>query len=346
MPDGTGIELFTLANGAGAAVTIATYGGIVQRLLAPDRVGNPADVVLGFATLEEYLAGNDGAFFGTLVGRYANRIADGTFALDGVVHRLERNEGRHSLHGGPAGFGTRVWEVDGVVATRDEAAVRLRYQSPDGEMGYPGALSVAATYRLRAGCTLRLDLRATTDRETVVNLTSHTYWNLAGEGAGTIDGHELAVHADRYVAVDGELIPTGELPPVAGTPLDLREPAGLGSRLRGAAGPLAAAGGLDFTYVLRRSVPGSLVRAADVHEPASGRALAVFTTEPGLHVYSGRDLEGAGLGKSGLPHRARGGLSLEAQHFPDSPNHPEFPSTVLLPGETFASTTVWSLSTR
>jgi aldose 1-epimerase len=345
MPDGTEIELYTLANAAGTAVTIATYGGIVQRLLAPDRDGSPADVVLGFATLEEYLAGND-AYFGTLVGRYANRIANGSFALDGAAYRLERNEGRHALHGGPVGFGARVWEVDEVVATRDEAAVRLRYESPDGEMGHPGALTVAATYRLRAGCTLRLDLRATTDRATVVNLTNHTYWNLAGEGAGTIDDHELAVHADRYVAVDRELVPTGELAPVAGTPLDLRGPVRLGSRPSGTPGPLEAAGGFDFTYVLGRSVPGSLVRAADLHDPASGRALTVFTTEPGLHLYTGRDLDGAGRGKTGIPHRARGGLSLEAQHFPDSPNHPEFPSTVLRPGETFASSTVWSLSVR
>jgi aldose 1-epimerase len=345
MPDGTEVDLFTLRNAAGMTVAVTTYGAIVQRLLVPDRDGAPADVVLGFATLAEYVEGNR-AFFGALVGRYANRIAGGSFTLDGEAYSLPRNEGRHSLHGGPAGFATRLWTADEAGATPREAAVRLRYESPDGEMGYPGALSVSVTYRLRADCTLRLDLRATADRPTVVNLTNHTYWNLAGEGAGTIDDHVLAVHADRYVAVDRELIPTGGLPAVAATPLDLRRPVRLGERLAGSPSPLDLAGGLDFTYVLRRSVPGSLARAVDLHHPGSGRSLTVYTTEPGMHVYSGRDLDGAGACNAGRPHRARGGLSLEAQHFPDSPNQPGFPSTVLRPGETFASTTVWSLSAR
>jgi aldose 1-epimerase len=333
-PDGAAVDLFTLRSPAGVTVAVATYGAIVQRLLAPDRDGDPVDVVLGFATLDEYVAGNEPRF-GAVVGRYANRIAHASFTLGGTTYSLSRNEGENSLHGGVEGFATRVWEAVEATADGREAAVALRYVSPDGEMGFPGTLTTTARYALRADGSIRLDLRATTDRATVVNLTNHTYWNLAGESSGSTEGHLLEVRAERYLAADAALIPTGEILPVAGTLLDFREPA-----------PLEAAGDLDVGYVVDRSAPGSLALAAELHEPSSGRTLTVLTTEPQMHVYSGAGLDDTGLGKSGRPHRAGDGVALEAQHYPDSPNHPEFPSTVLLPGETFASTTVWRLSAR
>jgi len=332
--DGMPVELFTLADTAGMSVSIATYGATVQRVVFPDREGRPANVVLGYPALEGYLAGNPD-FLGGIVGRYANRIGGGSFALGGRRYTLQTNDGRHSLHGGPVGFDKRVWRIVDLTEGA-EPSVTLAYLSPDGEMGYPGTLSVLATYHLGGGNALRLDLEATTDRETVVNLASHVYWNLAGEDSGTIESHLLSVPASRYVAVDSELIPTGELVSVAATPLDLREPRVLGEQLRRPSPVLAAAGGLDVTFVLDAPPAGSPALAAALVDPGSGRRLTVLTTEPGLHVYSGQRLA--------EPHRAFAGLALETQHFPDSPNRPEFPSTVLRPGETYSSTTIWQLS--
>ena len=318
LPDGTEIELVVLRNRAGMEVAVSSLGATVQSLVVDD-----VDVVLGYAVLDGYLAGNP-AYFGGIVGRYANRIRDAAFFLDGRRYVLDPNEWPHSLHGGSAGLDRRPWQVVDVSA----GAVVLSCLSPDGEMGYPGALSVVATYSLADG-ELRLDLEAATDADTVVNLASHIYWNLAGEG--TVDAHLLRVPAVRHVAVDAELIPTGDLASVEGTALDFRRPSPVGANTRG----------FDVTFVLDE--PGSPALAAELLEPRSGRRLTLLTSEPGLHVYSGERLPLAGPGKSGRPYPPRGGLALEAQHFPDSPNHPEFPSTVLRPGETFRSTTVWRL---
>jgi aldose 1-epimerase len=317
LPDGTEIELVVLGNG-GLELSVASFGATVQSLVV-----DGVDVVLGYASLDEYVAGNP-AYFGGIVGRYANRIRDAAFFLEGRRYVLEPNEWPHSLHGGSAGLDRRAWQVLDV----SEGAVVLACLSPDGEMGFPGALSVVATYSL-ADRELRLDLEATTDADTVVNLASHIYWNLAG--SGTVDGHLLRVPAGRYVAVDVQLIPTGELLSVAGTRLDLRRPSPIGDNVDG----------FDVTYVLDE--PGSTAPAAELVEPTSGRRLTVLTTEPGLHVFSAEGLPRVGPGKSGRPYPPRGGLALEAQHFPDSPNRPEFPSTVLRPGQTFRSTTVWQL---
>jgi aldose 1-epimerase len=334
-PDGTEVELFVLGN-ARTELAVATYGGIVQRLLVPDRDGVPGDVVLGFSTLEEYVDAGS-LYLGAIIGRYANRIAGGSFELDGATYSLPRNEGENSLHGGTQGFDRRVWRPVDVGVDSGDATLSLAYTSADGEMGYPGTLEVAASYRLAADGSLRLDFHATTDGPTVINLTGHSYWNLAGEGSGTVDGQCLTLHAERYVGVDRELLPTGELPVVAGTPLDFRTPRPVGE----------SADGYDFTFVLDREAvaAGELVRAADLYDPLSGRSLSIATTEPGIHFYSGRQLDGSTSGKAGRAYQARAGLALETQHFGDSPNHPGFPSTVLRPGEVFSSSTVWSFGT-
>jgi aldose 1-epimerase len=320
MPDGAEVELFTLRN-AGLELAVASYGGTVQRLLVPDRTGIPGDVVLGFPTLEQYLgAGN--LYMGSIVGRYASRIAGGTFALDGETWTLPRNEGGNSLHGGTRGLDKRVWAPVEAGVVDGLPTLSLVYVSPDGEMGYPGTLEVVATYRLEDDRSVRLDLRATTDRATVVNLTSHPYWNLAGEGFGSVDGHLVTLHAGGYVAVDDELIPTGEILPVDET-----------------ARSVAELGDCDLTFVLDGAA------AADLHDPVSGRSLSISTTEPGIHFYSGHKLDGSHTGKSGRPYAARAGLALETQHFPDSPNRPEFPSTVLRPREELRSSTIWRFET-
>jgi aldose 1-epimerase len=328
MPDGTGVELFTLRN-EGVEMAVATYGGIVQRLLVPDRAGLPGDVVLGFSTLEQYLEAGS-LYLGAIVGRYASRIAGGTFALDGETWTLPRNEGRNSLHGGTRGLDKRVWAPVEAGVVDGAPTLSLVYASPDGEMGYPGTLEVVATYRLKDDRTVRLDFRAGADHATVVNLTSHSYWNLAGEGSGSVDGHQLAVHADRYVAVDDELIPTGEIPPVEGTSLDFRAPRRVGETAD-----------CDLTFVCGGA---ALAPAADLHDSVSGRTLSIATTEPGIHVYSGHKLDGTHIGKAGAPYGPRAGLALEAQHFPDSPNRPVFPSTVLRPGDELSSSTEWAFS--
>jgi aldose 1-epimerase len=329
MPDGTEVELYTLRND-GLELAVITYGGTVQRLLVPNREGVPGDVVLGLSTLEQYL--DAGALYlGSVVGRYASRIAGGVLILDGETLTLPANEGRNSLHGGTRGLDKRVWTTVEAGIVGGAPTLSLAYLSPDGEMGYPGTVEVVATYRLEDDCSVRLDFHATTDRATVLNLTSHPYWNLAGEGSGSVDGHVLALHADRYVAVDEELIPTGELPPVEGTTLDFRAPRRVGGTED-----------CDVTFVLDGA---ALAPAADLHDPAGGRSLSISTSEPGIHFYSGHKLDGTHTGKAGRRYGARAGLALEAQHFPDSPNHPGFPSTLLRPGEELSSSTVWTFGT-
>nr|WP_221375130.1 aldose epimerase family protein [Actinoplanes polyasparticus] len=328
------VDRYVLANGEGMRVGILTYGGIVQSVEVPDRAGATANVVLGFDRLQRYVD-NPGPYFGALVGRYGNRIARGRFTLDGTTYELPINNGPNSLHGGATGFDKRIWS-----ATRTEDAVELRLISPDGDQGYPGALTVTVRYTLTAGNALRIDYEATTDAPTVVNLTNHSYFNLGGEGSGDIYGHRVRLHAGHFTPVDADLIPTGELRPVAGTPMDFREPVAVGERIRTGDEQLSHAGGYDHNWVLDRS-DSALTAAAEVSDPVSGRTLTVSTTEPGLQFYSGNFLDGTMIGTSGRLYRQGDGLALETQHFPDSPNQPAFPSTVLRPGGTYRSTTVW-----
>jgi len=334
---GPAVQRWTLANDRGMTVAVLTYGGIVQRLEVPGGDGAPANVVLGLPGLDDYVAGNR-PYLGALIGRYANRIAAGAFALDGRTWRLPVNNPPNSLHGGTEGFDRRVWRATG---TGD--GVELAYTSPDGEMGYPGTLEARVRYTLTPDNGLRIDYQATTDAATVVNLTNHSYFNLAGEAAGTIAGHLLQVHADRFTPTDATNIPTGELAPVAGTPFDFTSPHPIGERIDADDEQLRFGLGYDHNYVLDRpaGAGGSLVPAARVEDPGSGRVLEVATTEPGLQVYSGNQLDGTLTGSGGVAYGPRAGLCLETQHFPDSPNQPGFPSTVLRPGQTYRSTTVY-----
>ncbi|GAA4615215.1 galactose mutarotase [Actinoallomurus liliacearum] len=339
LSDGTKVWRYTLSSSA-ISVKIITYGGIVQRLDAPDRHGHRANVVLGFPKLDDYVAKNNpGPYFGALIGRYGNRIAKGTFTLDGTTYHLPLNNNGNSLHGGPKGFDTKAWTAT-PVKTKDAVGVRLDYTSPDGDMNYPGTLKASVTYTLSGG-SLRLDYRATTDKATIVNLTNHSYFNLAGEGSGGIYDHRLRLNADRYTPVDSTLIPTGQLAPVAGTPMDFTKATPIGARIRDGFQQLAYGQGYDHNWVLN----GSGFRlAAEVGEPTSGRVLKIYTDQPGIQFYSGNFLDGTLYGTSGRQYRQGDGFALETQHFPDSPNHPDFPSTVLRPGQTYRTSTVWSLS--
>jgi len=336
-PAGETVELCTLSEHDGLEISLMTYGAAVQQLLAPNHDGQRPNVVLGFATLAEYLA-YDGHYFGATVGRHANRIASGHFTLDGRVHELLRNDGDNSLHGGPRGFDKRVWKV----IAADEAHVTMRITSPDGEMGYPGTLAVWVIYSL-AGDTLKIDYTATTDAPTIVNLTNHTCWNLAGEGSGSVDEHVLMVNASAYTPIGAGLIPTGEIAPVAETPLDFRTPTPIGKRRRESHPQLQLAGGYDHNLVLNRRDSESLMLAARVKEPHSGRTLEVHTTEPGIQLYTGNLLDGTLIGTSGYPYRQGDCIALETQHFPDAPNNQDFPSTVLRPGTIYRSTSVFRI---
>jgi aldose 1-epimerase len=320
-------------------VAILTYGGIVQSLEVPDRDGRSGNVVLGFDRLQGY-ADNPGPYFGALIGRYGNRIAKGSFTLDGVTHRVPVNNGENSLHGGTTGFDKRLWSAT-PFSTEGDAGLELQLVSPDGDQGFPGTLSVTVRYTATAGNALRIDYEATTDAPTLVNLTNHSYFNLAGEGSGDVYHHRLQINAGHFTAVGAGLIPTGELAAVSGTPLDFRQPVAVGDRIRNGDTQLGYAGGYDHNWVLERPA-GGLAEAAHVSEPTTGRTLSVSTTEPGLQFYSGNFLDGTVTGTSGRLYRQGDGLALETQHFPDSPNHPSFPSTVLRPGETYRSATVFA----
>lgn len=333
--DGTPVERFTLTNGRITA-RIMTYGAIVTDLIVPDRDGKPGDVVLGFPTLDGYLKGHP--FFGAIAGRYANRIAKGKFTLDGKDYTLARNNGPNTLHGGNKGFDKYVWKVE----KSSDTSLTLSHVSPDGDEGYPGKLSVTVTYTVTKDDALRIDYKATTDKPTVVNLTNHSYFNLAGQGSGTIDDQEMQIEADSYTPVDETLIPTGKIAPVRGTPLDFTKPTRLGARYAELKGePI----GYDHNFVLRGH--GELTAlAARAYDPKSGRVMEVYTTQPGVQLYTGNFLDGKLTGKDGAVYKQHTGFCLETQHFPDSPNQPDFPSTVLRPGETFASTTIYKFSTR
>jgi aldose 1-epimerase len=340
LDDGTKVWRYTLTNSNGARVRVLTYGGILQEISIPDRRGRLANVALGFDNLADYVTKNP--YFGTITGRYANRIAKGQFTLDGKTYQLPINNTPNSLHGGTVGFDKHVW-APRPFQTANSAGVVLSFTSPDGDQGYPGTLTSTVTYTLTNGNDLRIRHQASTDKPTVVNLTNHTYWNLAGEGSGDIYDHNLRINASRYTPVDTTLIPTGELAPVAGTPFDFRRSTRIGDRIRDNHPQLVIGRGYDHNWVLDRR-EGGLSVAAQASDPSSGRTLTVRTTEPGMQVYTGNFLDGSLIGTSGRMYRQGDGFALETQHFPDSPNKPQFPSTVLRPGQTYDSTTVFGFS--
>jgi aldose 1-epimerase len=335
--DGRAVEIYTLTNAHGAEMRVITYGGIITSLKVPDRAGHFDDIVLGFDALDGYL--KDPPYFGAIVGRYGNRIARGQFTLDGKTYKLATNNGPNHLHGGVKGFDKVGWNaVPG--DTADGVSVTLTRTSPDGEEGYPGNLQASVRYTLTDKNELAIDYRATTDKATPVNLTQHSYFNLAAD-SGDILGHELTIHASRYTPVDDTLIPTGELAPVQGTPFDFQQATAIGARIGADNVQLKNGRGYDHNWVLNRTGAG-LQPAARLVDPKSGRTLEVTTTEPGLQFYSGNFLDGSITGKGGRVYRHRSGLCLETQHYPDSPNHPSFPSAILQPGQTYSSKTVFT----
>jgi aldose 1-epimerase len=341
--DGVPIERFTLANASGLAVSILTWGGIIQSLWVPDRRGVLANVTLGFATLDDYLEHNHGPYFGAVVGRFANRIARGRFGLDGETYHVPVNNGSNALHGGIEGFDRRVWQAT-LETSADVPGLVLGRQSLDGEEGYPGTLDVSVTYRLTPDNNLSIEYRATTDAPTVINLSNHAYFNLAGEGQGDILRHAIQIGASAYTPIDERLIPTGEIAPVAGTPFDFTEGRIIGERIDQPGNEqLALAGGYDHNFVLDE--PGGNSCNVRVIEPASGRVLDVQTDQPGIQFYTGNFLDGSFSGIGGKVYGFRSGFCLETQHFPDSPNQPAFPSTVLRPGEEFRTLTTFRFST-
>lgn len=346
LPDGTPTQLFVLQNASGFRAEITDYGGAVVRLFAPDRTGRLADVVLGCPDAAAYAT--HGSFFGCLVGRVGNRIAHGRFTLDGRTYDLARNNTPNGvpchLHGGVRGFDRYVWAAEPFVSAAGPA-LRLRHRSPAGDEGYPGNLDVTVVYTVTADSALQIDYTAVADAPTPVNLTNHSFFNLAGEGRGTILDHEAVFRASRYTPVDAGLIPTGELAPVAGTPFDFQTPQRIGARLDAPHEQLRLAGGYDHNFVIDRG-PAPLAPAASVYEPSSGRTLDVLTTEPGFQFYTGNFLAGTIAGKTGSAYPWRSGFCLETQHFPDSPNQPAFPSVILRPGRTLTSTTVYRFGTR
>ena len=336
--DGKSVYLYTLTNRNGLEARIANYGGIVVSLTAPDRQGNFTDIVLGYDSLASYLKATP--YFGAIVGRYGNRIGGAKFSLNDTAYRLAANDGANHLHGGMKGFDKVVWDADSG-STSGDSSLTLRYTSKDGEEGYPGALSVTVVYALTDSNQLRIDYAATTDKPTVLNLTHHSYFNLAGAGKGDILDHELTINAEQFTPIDAGLIPTGELRAVQGTPMDFRTPTAIGTRINNDDEQLRFGKGYDHNWVLSRYGDG-LVLAARLAEKNTGRVVEVWTTEPGIQFYSGNFLNGTNIGKGGLPYPYRGGLCLETQHFPDSPNKRGFPPTVLNPGETYRSRTVYA----
>ncbi|THH36323.1 aldose epimerase family protein [Neolewinella litorea] len=338
---GETVDKYILRNAAGMEVEVITYGGIITSLTAPDSTGNFENVVLGYDSLSQYEASNP--YFGALIGRYGNRIAGGRFSLNDQTYTLETNDGPNHLHGGVTGFDKVVWTAT-EVPSDTEPALRLTYLSPDGEGGYPGNLNTTVTYTLHDDNRLEIAYSATTDQPTVVNLTQHTYFNLSGDPSGDILDHVLMIDADQYLPVDGTLIPTGEVQAVEGTPFDFTEPKPIGRNIGDDNEQLLRGKGFDHCWVLNE--PGGSAPVATVHHPASGRFMEVFTDEPGIQFYSGNFLDGTLPAPGGGTYGHRSGLCLETQHFPDSPNQPSFPSVVLEPGDTYATTTTYSFSTK
>jgi aldose 1-epimerase len=334
LADGTAVESFTLRNAHGIEVRAITYGAIIVSLRVPDRAGQLGDVVLGNDDLAGYV--DKPAYFGAVVGRYGNRIAKGQFTLDGKTYKLATNNGPNHLHGGVRGFDKVVWKADPPAA--GATSVTFRYTSPDGEEGYPGTLNARVTYTLSDKDELTFEYSATTDKATPINLTQHSYFNLGAPGSDIL-GHELTLEADRYTPVDATLIPTGQLAPVSGTPFDFRKPTAIGARIGQDDEQLKRGGGYDHNFVLSGAGEG-LRRAARLADPGTGRTMEILTTEPGVQFYSGNFLDGTIKGKGGVVYKYRSGLCLETQHFPDSPNQPSFPSTILRPGKEYHSKTV------
>jgi aldose 1-epimerase len=341
---GEAVEIYTLRNRRGAEARVITYGATLVSLKVPDRAGKFEDVVLGFDQLGTYE--QDTHYMGQVIGRYANRIARGRFTLNGVEYKLAVNNGENHLHGGLRGFDKVVWKAR-PLATRSSDAVEMTYVSRDDEEGYPGTLTVRVVYRLTASNELHIEYSATTDKDTVVNLTNHAYFNLGGHGSGDILGHLLLVNADRFTPADSGSIPTGELRPVRGTPFDFKRPTAIGARINQDEEQLKFGNGYDHNFVVNGRA-GTLRLAARASEPKAGRSMEVWTTEPGMQLYTGNFLfpDGEGAGKGGAVYRRRYGFCLETQHYPDSPNRPEFPSTVLRRGGRFRSTTVYKFSAR
>ncbi len=347
LPDGTAIEKYTLKNSHGVQATIITYGGILQSLLVPDKHGKTADVVLGFDDLHGYQS-NPTVYFGATIGRYGNRLADGKFSLDGKPFQIPTNDGPNSLHGGTQGFDKHVWKAEPSKA-KDSVGVTLTYVSADGEMGFPGTLNTQVTYSLNERNELRIEYRATTDKPTVLNLTNHSYFNLAGAGNGDILKQVATVHGSHYTPVNAKLIPTGELAPVAGTPMDFLKPTAFGAHIKDDHPQLKFAepkqGGFDFNWVL--DTHGDVKRlATEVSDPESGRVLQLYTTEPGVQLYTANFLDGSIHGKGGTVYPHWGAFTLETQHYPDSPNQPKFPSTRLDPGKAYTQTTIFRFSAK
>jgi aldose 1-epimerase len=339
LPDGRAVELFTLTNAHGLELRAMTYGGIITSLRTPDRDGHLDDIVLGYDSLAGYL--KETPYFGAIVGRYANRIAKGRFTLDGKTYQLATNNGPNSLHGGVRGFDKVLWT--GETAQSDSGArVTFTYKSPNGEEGYPGTLDARVTYTLTPSDELIVDYEATTDKATPLNLSQHTYWNLHGSKGGPILDLQLSLDASAFTPVDSTLIPTGELKQVTGTPFDFRSPTAIGARIGQQDTQLKYGLGYDHNWVLDRGGKTGLAHAARLVDPTTGRTLDISTTEPGIQFYSGNFLDGTITGKGGQVYAHRTGLCLETQHFPDSPNHPNFPSTILRPGETYRSRTVFT----
>ena len=342
--DGESVDIYTLKNHRGMQVKITNYGGIVVSLTAPDRNRKFADVVLGYNDLDSYLK-PPFPYFGAIVGRYANRIAKGRFTLNGEEYKLAVNNGENTLHGGIKGFDKVVWKVKQVRTTPAGPALFLTYLSKDGEEGYPGNLTVTVVYTLTNNNELKIDYTASTDKDTVTNLTHHSYFNLAGEGNGDILDHQLVLKANRFVPTDAGAIPTGELRNVAGTPFDFRTATAIGARINGDDEQLKLGKGYDHTWVINGRA-GSVRQAAIAYERKSGRVMEVWTTEPGVQFYTGNYLDGTITGKAGRPYPRRSGFCLETQHYPDSPNQPNFPTTTLKKGAVYRSTTIYRFSAR
>ena len=340
--DGKPVAIYTLKNSKGIEARITEYGATLVSLKIPDRSGSFADVVLGFDTLDGYLQTPPPPYFGATVGRYANRIGKARFTLNGKAYTLDKNNGENSLHGGVRGFDKVVWAAE--VQEGDANGVKFSYLSKDGEGGYPGNLNVDVIYTLDENNELKIDYHATTDQDTVINLTNHSYFNLAGHNGGDILGHLVMINADRFTPIDSGLIPTGELSKVEGTPFDFRQAKAVGERINATNEQIKFGKGYDHNWVINNSGSG-LALAARVTEPISGRVVETLTTEPGIQFYTGNFLDGSMKGKGGVAYQYRHGLTLETQHFPDSPNHPEFPTTTLKKGDAFRSTTVFRFST-
>ncbi|MGH7079807.1 MAG: aldose epimerase family protein [Acetobacteraceae bacterium] len=342
LSNGTEVTQYTMTNANGVTVKFISLGGCITTIDVPDRHGRFANIVLGYHSLAGY--DTNGTYFGGIIGRYANRIAKGTFTLDGKTYHLPVNNGVNSLHGGTTGFNLQMWKVTPKEVDHGVAAV-LTYTSPDGQDGYPGTLNMTVTYTLEDSNALRIDYEATTDQPTVVNFTSHDYFNLRGNGTGSVLGELLQINASSYTPTDATQIPTGQIAPVAGTPMDFRKLTPIGARIRYPFKQLLLAHGYDHNWVLNKPEPGAMSFAAEAYDPWSGRIIRCYTTEPGIQVYTGNYLNGTVLGSSGTIYRQGDAFTLETQHYPDSPNEPSFPSTELKPGQTFHSTTIFRFST-